>query len=243
MLAAIAGVGILVLIATVMLHWLRVPQPWAPVIAIARGAAQLAVIALILTGIISDICWIGVALLVMFTVATVVASNRVGWSAAAVTTMAAAIAVGASTSLLVVFASNAIEATPRYLLAVGAMVIGNSMSIATLTGRMFITSTIDHWGQVEGWLALGATGRQATLSLGRRAIHNAIVPTVDQTKSTGLVALPGAFVGAIFGGLSPLEAGRFQIVVLAAILAAGIITAAIVVYRTGSITVRPAPVG
>lgn len=42
----------------------------------------------------------------------------------------------------------------------------------------------------------------------------------DQTKTTGLVTLPGAFVGAIFGGVSPLEAGRFQIVVLAAIMAA-----------------------
>lgn len=53
-------------------------------------------------------------------------------------------------------------------------------------------------------------------------------PPIDQTKTTGLVVLPGAFVGAIFGGISPLEAGRFQIVVLAAIMAAGSVTAVLI---------------
>ena len=53
----------------------------------------------------------------------------------------------------------------------------------------------------------------------------ALIPATDQMKTTGLVTLPGAFVGAIFGGVSPLEAGRFQLVVLAAIMAAGAITA------------------
>jgi putative ABC transport system permease protein len=52
-------------------------------------------------------------------------------------------------------------------------------------------------------------------------VFTALTPSIDQTKTSGLVTLPGAFVGAIFAGASPLEAGRFQLVVLAAILAAG----------------------
>jgi putative ABC transport system permease protein len=47
-------------------------------------------------------------------------------------------------------------------------------------------------------------------------------------------------VGAIFGGISPLEAGRFQIVVLAAIMAAGAVTAVLVVAQLAPVRVRPA---
>ncbi|HAG63588.1 MAG TPA: hypothetical protein DCL70_06205, partial [Kocuria sp.] len=97
----------------------------------------------------------------------------------------------------------------------------------------------DHWDEVEGWLALGATPRRATLDLARRAVHDALVPALDQTRTTGLVVLPGAFVGAIFGGVSPLEAGRFQIVVLGAILAAGAVSAALVTLWSGSVPTRP----
>jgi putative ABC transport system permease protein len=53
------------------------------------------------------------------------------------------------------------------------------------------------------------------------------------------VTLPGAFVGAIFGGVSPLEAGRFQIVVLAAIMAAGTITAVVLVSGLAPVRTRP----
>ena len=66
-----------------------------------------------------------------------------------------------------------------------------------------------------------------------------MIPSIDQTKTTGLVVLPGAFVGAIFGGISPLEAGRFQIVVLATIMAAGSLTSVLVATWMGNVRTRP----
>ncbi|MBC7550946.1 MAG: ABC transporter permease, partial [Cellulomonas sp.] len=65
------------------------------------------------------------------------------------------------------------------------------------------------------------------------------IPSTDQTKTTGLVTLPGAFVGAIFGGVSPLAAGAFQITVLASVMAAGSITAVVVVRALAPVRVRP----
>jgi putative ABC transport system permease protein len=62
---------------------------------------------------------------------------------------------------------------------------------------------------------------------------------VDQTRTTGLVVLPGAFVGAIFGGLSPVDAGVFQILVLVSILASGSIASVITLSIVGPVTVRP----
>ncbi len=240
-LPSLAGVGALALVTTAVLLAFRVPRAWTPAVAIARGAAQLAVISLILTGIVHDPVWIAVALLVMFTVASAVATGRVGTSLRSAAMMSTSIAAGVLVATAIVFGTGALELTPRYALAIGAIIIGNAMSIATLSGRMFTGAVIDHWDEVEGWLALGATPRQSTIHLARRAVREALIPSIDQTKSTGLVVLPGAFVGAIFGGISPLQAGRFQIVVLAAIMAAGALTAALIVVWMGAVRTKPAP--
>jgi putative ABC transport system permease protein len=196
-------------------------------------------VSLILSGVISSPLWVGLALAVMFVTAAVTAGRRIerGWRH--VPMVAGAMLGGALVALAVVFGTGALALTPRYVLAVGGMIIGNAMTIAALAGRRFRESVREHWGEVEGWLALGATGRQATADLCRRAVHSALIPSIDQTKTTGLVTLPGAFVGAIFGGASPLEAGRFQVVVLAAILAAGAITAVGVASVLAPVTLRP----
>lgn len=234
------GVALLCLVTVVVLSVARAPHRWAPTLAILRGAAQLAVISVVLAGVITSPVWVGAALLVMFGVATATATRRIGWSARHFAIMAAAMATGIVVTLLVVFATGAIAFTARYALAIGGIVVGNSMSIATLAGRRLMQSITDQWEQVEGWLALGATPRESTRFLAREAVYSALIPSTDQTKTTGLVTLPGAFVGAIFGGVSPLDAGRFQIVVLASIMAAGSITAALVVRALAPVRMRPA---
>ena len=235
------GVAVLTVVTTVVLAAYRVPRIWSPAIAIARGAVQLAVISVILTGVITSPYLIATALAVMFSVAATVATGRIGWSLRSFRVMSTSIAAGAAVAAATVFTTGALEFTTRYALALGAIIIGNSMTVATLTGRLFTGAVIDHWEEVEGWLALGAPPRTSTLQLARRAVRNALIPAIDQTKTTGLVVLPGAFVGAIFGGLSPVEAGRFQIIVLAAILAAGSITAVLIVTWLGPISVKPQP--
>jgi putative ABC transport system permease protein len=228
------------MVLTVAVLWFsRAPHRFAPALAILRGAAQLAVISFILGGVITSPFWVVLALLVMFTVAAVTAAHRIGWSWRHLALVSSAMGIGIIVTLIIVFATGAIAFSPRYALAIGGIVIGNAMTIATLAGRRFVESVRDQWDQVEGWLALGGTPRESTIELARGAMYSALIPPTDQTKTTGLVTLPGAFVGAIFGGVSPLEAGRFQIVVLASIMAAGAITAVIVIRILAPISVRP----
>ncbi len=52
----------------------------------------------------------------------------------------------------------------------------------------------------------------------RPAAAEALVPGLDQTRTVGLVALPGAFVGTLLGGASPVQAGAVQVLVLVALL-------------------------
>lgn len=233
LLRTLGGVLALAAISTAVLWSFRVPQRFAPVGAIARGAVQLALISVVLSGVISDARWVAVVLVVMFVVAWWTACRRIGGESAVRATVAGAMLAGVLVSMGIIFATGSVEASPRYALALGGIIIGNSMTVATLAGRRFHETVDDRWPEVEGWLALGATMRQATLWPARFAVHAAMIPSTDQTKTTGLVTLPGAFVGAIFGGLSPLEAGRFQVVVLAAIMATASITAVLVALGLG----------
>jgi putative ABC transport system permease protein len=241
LLPTLVAVAILAALTVGLLWGSRTPSYLSPALAIFRGAAQLAAISLVLGGVITSPLWVGAALLVMFSVASVTATRRLTWSWRRLALVAATMAAGILVTLAVVFGTGAIEFTPRYVLAVGGIVIGNSMTIATLAGRRFFEAVVEQWDQVEGWLALGATPRQATVIQARQAVHAALIPSTDQTKTTGLVTLPGAFVGAIFGGASPLEAGRFQVVVLASIMAAGSITAVALIRALGNVPVRPQP--
>lgn len=239
LLWTLVGVAVLVAIATAALLLARAPSPWAPALAVLRGSVQLAVLSIVLSGVIRDPVWIGVALAVMFGVATTTAARRLGTLRTRLLPVATSMVIGIGAALTVVFVTGAIEFTPRYVLAIGGIVVGNAMTSATLSGRRFVELVDDRWDDVEGWLALGATPRRSTAALVRRAVHAAMVPSTDQTRTTGLVTLPGAFVGAVFGGVSPIEAGRFQVVVLAAIIAAGALVAVTLTHLLAPVRTRP----
>jgi putative ABC transport system permease protein len=238
-LTTIVCVVILAGIATAALAVMRVPGPWSVITAVARAAIQLALLSLILAGIIQNPVWVALALVVMAAAAiwTAARRSRIGWRG--IGPLAAAMLLGPAAVMTVVFATGAIELSPRYALAIGGIIIGNTMTVAILTERVQRGALRDHWDEVEGWLALGATPWESTRILARQAIRTALLPSIDQTRTTGIVVLPGAFVGAIFGGASPLEAGRFQLVVLAGILAAGSLTAVTLLRMTGGVAQRP----
>jgi putative ABC transport system permease protein len=198
-----------------------------PVWAIARAGVQLSVVALLLRGALGAPMTAGAFLLLMVTTAslTSVGRNRELWRGRVASVLG--VTSGASVSLLVVFGLHLVELEARYVVAVGGIVIGNAMTAATLSGRNFLRAARTRASEVEAWLSLGATPSQAHGDLAREAVHESLIPNLDQTKSTGLVTLPGAFVGALFGGASPLQAAHFQLVVLAGVALAMVSTAVV----------------
>jgi ABC-type iron transport system FetAB permease component len=94
------------------------------------------------------------------------------------------------------------------------------MTATSLAGRRLRDELTHRRGEVEAALALGLLHRDAVLMLGRPAAATALVPPLDQTRTVGLVTQPGAFVGVLLGGGSPLEAGAAQLLVLLGLLAA-----------------------
>lgn len=224
------AIALLAAVAFAGQRMFRVEAPREAVIAIVRAGVQLALLSIVLTGIIQDVRWVVLGLAFMLVAAILTAARRNRGTATRLALLSAAITAGPLGVMLIVFGTGAIELSPQYLLAVGGIVIGNAMTMGVLVQRVLDASIRDHWHEVEGWLALGATPRQSIATLARDAMRTALLPVIDQTRTTGLVVLPGAFVGAVFAGLSPIEAGRFQLVVLASILAAGVVTGSILAF-------------
>jgi putative ABC transport system permease protein len=54
----------------------------------------------------------------------------------------------------------------------------------------------------------------------RSAASDALLPGLDQTRTVGLVTLPGAFVGVLLASGSAVQAGAVQILVLVGLLLA-----------------------
>jgi len=206
----------------------------APYTAVARGAVQLALVGLALRGVLTHPPVVVAALVLMLTVATRTATGRLRGLESPGRAVVASCTSGAVVTLLVVFALGVLPLQPRYVVALGGIVIGNTMTAATLAGRRLLGGLRTRREEVEGWLALGATSRRAVLDIARSAAAEALIPAIDQTRTTGVVTLPGAFIGALLGGADPTQAARFQLVVLVALIAAESIVAVLLVRMLGA---------
>ncbi len=228
------GISVLVAITYAVLRVAQVQLGWAPFIAIVRGSVQLALVGLALRGVISAPPTVAVALLVMLGTASYTATGRLKALGRVGPTVVVCMVAGVAASLVVVFALDVLPFSARYVVALSGIVIGNAMTGVTLAGRHLVSGMIARRDEIEGWLAIGATPRQAVRDVARTAAGEALVPVMDQTRTTGLVTLPGAFVGALLGGADPTQAARFQLVVLAALLATEAIVATMIVHALGA---------
>ena len=226
------GLGLLVLsVLTYALSRLaRIRLGWAPITALLRAVVQLAVVATILRGVLEVPWTVALFVLLMLSTASFTGGARLAELPRGRALAVVGVLAGASVSLVLVFALRLVEPEARYVVAVAGIIIGNAMSASTLSGRNFLRAARARRDEVEAWLSLGATPAQAYDEIGRDAAREALLPNLDQTRSTGLVTLPGAFVGALFGGASPIVAAQFQLVVLAGI-ALTMLTTSVVVTR------------
>ena len=216
----ITGIGLAaLLVATIAIQrGAGIKLGFSPLWAAIRAVVQLAAIALILNGILTK-PWAAVLLLgFMMSVASWTSARRLAGIPRGTKAAVTGIVVAATLTILFVFLARMMEPTVPNIIAVGGILTGNAMSAATLTGRKFAAAARANRGEVEGWFALGATPVQAFTQIARSSVQEMLIPTIDTTKSTGLVTLPGAFVGALMGGASPAEAARFQLVVLVGIM-------------------------
>ena len=204
------------------------------VTAAVRAVLQLGVVSLIITAALSRVWWALLFVLVMFSVATLTSAGRVKVPRSQIPWVGAAIAAGVVPVLALVFASGVVPFNGPGIIPIAGIVIGNMMTAATLTGRRAYDELSGKFGTYEAALALGMTSPEASFEVISVTAKEALTPGLDQTRTVGLVTLPGAFIGVLLGGGTPLEAGAAQILVLLGVMAGQAITAAVLLRLVAS---------
>jgi putative ABC transport system permease protein len=215
-LGEVAATLALVGLAALVSLWRRAELEGDLAVAVLRSFLQLTAVGYVIQAIFdSDSLWLVALLLcgmVAFGAAT--ARSRAKAVPGVLRAIVPALALAAAVTLGLVVALGVFEAEPRYLVPVGGMVIGNSMTAAAVALNRLADEVRERAGLIEATLALGATSRQASEGLVRRSLRSGMIPLIDSTKTTGVVFFPGTMVGMLVAGAEPLDAVRLQVILL-----------------------------
>ncbi len=188
--------------------------------------------------------WVVTALAIMTTVAGYNAMKRQsGAKQGLFAVMTAAITTGGVITLILVIGVVLRVRPwyqPQYVIPIAGMIIGNSMTGAALVANRFHSELTLRRSEIEASLALGATAREAAAGALRESLRAAMMPTINSMMTVGLVQLPGMMTGQIISGASPLDAVRYQVVVMLMIAAATAVTAMTAAFGALGIFFTPA---
>ena len=109
---------------------------------------------------------------------------------------------------------------PRYLITLLGMALGNGLTAVSLGLDRCLAQLDEGRGRVEVLLALGATRWEAARPVAAEAIRTGMIPILNTMTVVGLVTIPGMMTGQILGGASPLDATRYQILIMFLLAAA-----------------------
>lgn len=119
----------------------------------------------------------------------------------------------------------------RHAIPLAGIVLGNAMNAASLTLHATFHAVWHQRQAIDARLALGDDRRTALQPILRQAVRNGLLPTVNTMAAAGIITLPGIMTGQILAGMDPIDAARYQILLmfllaggslLAVVLAAGL---------------------
>ncbi len=234
----------LILIAIGVSRWRRLDLERGFLVGSIRAVVQLVAVGYVLVYIFAADEWwlVLIALAVMLVSATQAAARRSGGRRARDDRRKLWMISGTSmllgSGLTLAYVTQVILRVdpwyePQYLIPLFGMIVGNAMNAAALAAERLASELESHRGQVEAYLALGASPARASAEPERRAMAAALIPTINGLMTVGLVQLPGMMTGQILAGVSPVLAIRYQIVVMFMLAGATAVTTVAVVlwYR------------
>jgi len=103
---------------------------------------------------------------------------------------------------------------PQYAIPLLGMMLGNTMSGIALGLDRLSGSAIQQRGAIEARLMLGHSWTQAISTLRHDSMRVGMIPIINAMSAAGLVSLPGMMTGQILAGSPPLEAVKYQILIM-----------------------------
>jgi putative ABC transport system permease protein len=189
--------------------------------AMVRMLLQLLAIGYVLTWLFrTDSSWLALGILLIMVAVSAqitVRSAKHGKGGLYVQSFLVLALGGGGTLFLIVWGVLSLDPwyQPRYMIPLAGMVFANCMNAMSLAIERYQSER----SQGMSYLPARAAAFRASL-----------LPKVNMLMAVGLVSIPGMMTGQILSGTSPLIAVRYQIMVMAMVLASGGITSAMILH-------------
>jgi putative ABC transport system permease protein len=191
-------------------------------IAAARTAIQLTLIGLVLKTLFANVhlAWVTLMALFMLLVAgreVMVRQKRRfrGWWGYALGTVSMFLSsFTVAVFTLVVILGDTPWYTPQYAIPLLGMLLGNTMSGIAIAMDRLTTTAWDQREVIEARLMLGQRWDEAISAIRQQAVGSGLIPIINAMAAAGVVSLPGMMTGQILAGTPPVEAVKYQILIL-----------------------------
>lgn len=202
--------------------WLRLGLHRQLVWAAARMVVQLVAVGLTLRTVFA-LASPGATLLVVVVMIAIAGREVAARPQQRLARMGNYVVGGAAVALATVLTSvlaltTAIRPSPwydaHYAIPLAGIVLGNVLNGASLALDGLLGGVVRERAAIEAQLALGMTIRHAMRPLAAQAVRRALLPIVNTMSAAGIITLPGIMTGQILAGMDPLEAAKYQILLL-----------------------------
>jgi len=102
----------------------------------------------------------------------------------------------------------------RVALPLLGMILGNTMTGIALGLDHLLSSTLRERRAIEARLALGHPINEAMSGVIRDALRSGLIPIINAMSAVGLVSIPGMMTGQILAGIEPMEAVKYQLLIM-----------------------------
>jgi putative ABC transport system permease protein len=191
-------------------------------VAALRTAIQLTLIGLVLKTLFahSSLMWVAVLSGVMLAVAgreVVVRQQRRfagGWGYAIGTVSMFTSSFTVALFALIVVVGNDPWYQPQYAIPLLGMLLGNTMNGIALALDRLTQTAWDQRDTIEARLMLGHSTAQALSGIRQQVFRSGLIPIINAMATAGIVSLPGMMTGQILAGAPPVEAVKYQIMIM-----------------------------
>ncbi len=191
-------------------------------IAAARSTVQLVLLGLVLKTLFEQVSlpFIGLLALIMLGVAGYEVMARQqrrfrgawGYGIGTVSMFLSSFTI----TLLALFVVIGVEPwyQPQYLIPLLGMLLGNTMSGIAIALDNLTRNAAERKDVIEARLMLGHSWQQAIGNIRHDALRSGLIPITNAMTSAGIVSLPGMMTGQILAGSPPMEAAKYQLMIL-----------------------------
>ncbi len=214
--------ALLVLALAGLSFWQRLALERQIIIAGIRTVVQLALVGLVLKVIFDDaqLLWVVLMAIVMLSVAsyeTMARQKRRFSGMRAYGIGALSLFVSSFTVTLfalLVIIGNDPWYQPQYAIPLLGMMLGNTMNGIAISLDRLMNSAWQQRAIIEQRLMLGQSWKEAMTELRHEAMRAGMIPTINAMAAVGVVSLPGMMTGQILSGTPPIEAVKYQMMIM-----------------------------